>query len=158
MRIHSFIIAALFCSIQLYPTSAGELVVPSEPVVRGSIRSSLSYGQQCLSAQATEILPGARLEMRPCRNSVGQISIGMCSVSKLKFTIYASMLCDPGKINRSPTIRSVCGIVKGHNIRSGSQVATVRRRRNLALLAEVSPPTASVWIFLMAAMPMARSW
>jgi hypothetical protein len=73
MRIHSFIIAALFCSIQLYPTSAGELVVPSEPVVRGSIRSSLSYGQQCLSAPATEILPGARLEMRPCRNSVGQI-------------------------------------------------------------------------------------
>ena len=94
----------------------------------------------------------------PAETALVRFSIGMCSVSKLKFTIYASMLCDPGKIIRSPAIRSVCGIVKGHAIRSGSQVATVRRRRNLALLAEVSPPAASVWIFLMAAMPMARSW
>ncbi len=67
MRIHSFIIAALFCSIQLCPVSA------AEPVVKGSIRSSLSYGYKCLSVPETEIRPGALLEMRPCRNSADQI-------------------------------------------------------------------------------------
>jgi hypothetical protein len=74
MRIHFFIIAALYyCSIQLWPASAGELIVPSEPVVRGSIRSSLSYGHMCLSVPKTEIRPGAHLEMRPCQNSANQI-------------------------------------------------------------------------------------
>jgi hypothetical protein len=73
MRIHSFIIAALFCSIQLCPASAAEPVVPAEPVVRGSIRSSLSFGYKCLSVPETEIRPGARLEMRPCKNSADQI-------------------------------------------------------------------------------------
>jgi hypothetical protein len=73
MRHHSFIIAALFGFIQLCPAPAGDLIVPSEPAVRGSIRSSLSYGDKCLSVPNTEIRPGARLEMRACINSADQI-------------------------------------------------------------------------------------
>jgi hypothetical protein len=89
MRIHCVIIAALYCSIQLYPASAGELIIPSEPVVKGSIRSSLSYGDKCLSVPVTEILPGALLEMRPCRNSVDQIF----EWNVLSFEIKIHKLC-----------------------------------------------------------------
>ena len=71
MRRYAFIIAASLCA--LYPASAGEPLVPSEPVVRGVIRSDFAYGSQCLSVPATEFLPGVILEMRPCRNSVDQI-------------------------------------------------------------------------------------
>jgi hypothetical protein len=73
MRSHSFIIATMFCSIQLCPFAASQLLGPSEPVVRGSIRSDLSSGYKCLSVPATETLPGAHLEMRPCRNGADQI-------------------------------------------------------------------------------------
>ena len=73
MRIHALIFTALFYSIQLSPASAGELVVTSEPVVRGSIRSNLSFGHECLSVPVTELRQGARLEMRPCQNSADQI-------------------------------------------------------------------------------------
>jgi hypothetical protein len=73
MRIHSFIIAAFFSAIQLSPASAGELVVPAEPVVRGSTRNDISFEDKCLSVPATDIRPGALLEMRPCRNSTDQI-------------------------------------------------------------------------------------
>jgi hypothetical protein len=58
MHIHSFIIAVLFSAIQLCLALAGELIVPSEPVVRGSIRSGLSYGYECLSVPLTDIRPG----------------------------------------------------------------------------------------------------
>src|SRR5665647_2107576 len=73
MRIHLLIAAALSCFIQLYPASAGDIVVPSEPVVRGSIGSSLSYGDKCVTVPLTDILPGARLEMSPCRKTADQI-------------------------------------------------------------------------------------
>lgn len=73
LRVHSLLVAALYGAIQLAPASAGELIVPSEPVVRGSIRSALSYGYQCLSVPVAEWRPGAHLEMRPCRNSADQI-------------------------------------------------------------------------------------
>jgi hypothetical protein len=89
MRINFFIAAALLGFIQLWPASAGDLVVPSEPVVRGSIRSSLSYGDKCLSAPNTDIRPGARLEMRPCRNSADQIF----DWNVLSFEIKIHALC-----------------------------------------------------------------
>ena len=73
MRIHALIFATLFYSIQLSPASAGELVTTSEPVMRGSIRSNLSFGHECLSVPVTELRQGARLEMRPCQNSADQI-------------------------------------------------------------------------------------
>jgi hypothetical protein len=73
MRIQFSFLAALIGFIQLYPASAGDAVVPSEPVVRGSFASSLSYGDRCLSVPLTEIRAGARLEMRPCRDSADQI-------------------------------------------------------------------------------------
>jgi len=73
MRMHALIIAALLCGGLSCPASAGEPVVPSEPVVRGLIRSDFAYGSQCLSVPVTEHRPGAYLEMRPCRNSVDQI-------------------------------------------------------------------------------------
>ncbi len=73
MCVHSLLVAAMCGAIQLAPTSAGELIVPSEPVVRGSIRSELSYEDQCLSVPVAEWRPGALLEMRPCRNSADQI-------------------------------------------------------------------------------------
>ena len=73
MRIHLLIAAALSGFIQLYPASAGDIVVPSEPVVRGSIGSSLSYGDKCVTVPSTDILPGARLEMWPCRKTADQI-------------------------------------------------------------------------------------
>ena len=72
-RVRSLLIAALCGAIQLAPTSAGELIVPSEPVVRGSIRSALWYEDKCLSVPVAEWRPGAQLEMRPCRNSADQI-------------------------------------------------------------------------------------
>ena len=71
MRRHVFIIAALLCAG--YPASAGEPLVPSEPVVRGAIRGDFAYGSQCLTVPLTEYVPGVSLEMRPCRNSVDQI-------------------------------------------------------------------------------------
>ena len=71
MRSHAFIIAALLCAG--YPASAGEPLVPSEPVVRGAIRGDFAYGSQCLTVPLTEYVPGVTLEMRPCRNSVDQI-------------------------------------------------------------------------------------
>ena len=73
MRCHAFIIAALLCAGPLGPASAGEPLVPSEPVVRGVIRSDFAYGSQCLTVPLTEYVPGVSLEMRPCRNSVDQI-------------------------------------------------------------------------------------
>ena len=73
MRRHGFIVAALFGFIQLCPALAGGPVVPSEPVVRGSIRGSLPSGDRCLSVPTIDIRPGARLEMRSCRNSADQI-------------------------------------------------------------------------------------
>jgi hypothetical protein len=73
MRRHAFIIATLLCAAPLGPASAGEPLVPSEPVVRGVIRSDFAYGSQCLSVPVTEFRPGVALEMRPCRNSVDQI-------------------------------------------------------------------------------------
>ena len=72
MLVRSLLIAALYGAIQLCPAFAGELIVPSEPVVRGSIRSALAYGQ-CLSVPIAEWRPGAHLEMRPCQNSADQI-------------------------------------------------------------------------------------
>ena len=71
MRSHAFMIAALLCAG--YPASAGELLVPSEPVVRGVIRSDFAYGSQCLSVPVAEFLTGITLEMRPCQNSADQI-------------------------------------------------------------------------------------
>jgi hypothetical protein len=73
MRRHAFILAALLCAGPLGPASAGEPLLPSEPVVRGAIRGDFAYGSQCLSVPLTEFLPGATLEMRPCRYSVDQI-------------------------------------------------------------------------------------
>lgn len=73
MRRHAIMIAALLCAGPLGPTSAGEPLLPSAPVVRGVIRSDFAYGSQCLSVPVTEFRPGVYLEMRPCRNSVNQI-------------------------------------------------------------------------------------
>jgi len=73
MRIQTLIIAGLLCAAPLGPASAGEPLVPSEPVVRGVIRSDYAYGSQCLSVPVTEFRSGVALEMRPCRNSVAQI-------------------------------------------------------------------------------------
>ena len=88
MRISS-LIAALFCAVQLTPAVAEELIVPSEPVVRGSIRSSISYGDKCLTVPAIEIRPGARLEMRPCLNNTDQIF----DWDVLSFEIKIQKLC-----------------------------------------------------------------
>jgi hypothetical protein len=71
MRRYAFMIAAMLCAG--YSASAGEPLVPSEPVVRGSIRGDFAYGSQCLTVPLTEFLPGVSLEMRPCRNSADQI-------------------------------------------------------------------------------------
>jgi hypothetical protein len=73
MRVRFPVIAALVGFIQLYPASAGDQVVPSEPAVRGSIRSSLSFGDKCITVPDTDVRPGARLEMQLCRNSADQI-------------------------------------------------------------------------------------
>jgi hypothetical protein len=73
MRRHAFIIAALLCAGPLGPISAGQPLLPSEPVVRGMIRGDIAYGSQCLTVPVTEFLPGVSLEMRPCRNSADQI-------------------------------------------------------------------------------------
>lgn len=89
MRIPSLIIAALVCSSQLCPASAGELIVPSEPVVRGSIRNGSLYEYKCLSVPVTDIRPGAHLEMRPCRNSADQIF----EWNVLSFEIKIHKLC-----------------------------------------------------------------
>jgi hypothetical protein len=88
MRIHSLIIAALYGAIQLWPASAGELIAPSEPVVRGSIRSALAHGQ-CLSVSIAEWRPGAHLEVRPCQNSADQIF----DLNVLSFEIKIHELC-----------------------------------------------------------------
>jgi hypothetical protein len=89
MRIRSLVIGALFCSIQLIPAQAEELIAPSEPVVRGSIRSSISYGDKCLTVPTIEIRPGARLEMRPCLNNADQIF----DWNVLSFEIKIQKLC-----------------------------------------------------------------
>lgn len=73
MRRHAFIVAALLCAGPLGPTSAGQPLLPSEPVVRGAIRGDFAYGSQCLTVPLTEYLQGVSLEMRPCRNSADQI-------------------------------------------------------------------------------------
>ena len=73
MRRHAFMIAALLCAGSLGPTVAGETLVPSASVVRGSIRGDFAYGSQCLTVPLTEYLQGVSLEMRPCRNSADQI-------------------------------------------------------------------------------------
>ena len=89
MGIHAFIAAALFGFIQLYPASAGDVVIPSEPVVRGSIRSMLSYGDKCLTVPSTDVRPGARLEMRRCQDSLDQIF----DWNVLSFEIKIGKLC-----------------------------------------------------------------
>lgn len=89
MRIHSFVAAVLSCTIQLCAASARELIVPSEPVVRGTIRSSLSYGHKCLTVPEIEFPPGARLEMRPCKNTADQIF----EWNVLSFEIKIHKLC-----------------------------------------------------------------
>ena len=71
MRRYASIVAALLYAC--YSASAGEPLVPSEPVVRGAIRGDFAYGSQCLSVPVMEFLPGVTLEMRPCRNGVDQI-------------------------------------------------------------------------------------
>lgn len=73
MRVHLLLVAAMYSAIQLGSASTGELIAPSEPVVRGSIRSAISYEDQCLSVPVAEWRPGALLEMRPCQNSADQI-------------------------------------------------------------------------------------
>ncbi len=89
MRVQFLIAAALSGFIQLYPASAGDMVVPSEPVVRGSIGSSLSYGDKCVTVPLTDILPGARLEMWPCRKIADQIF----DWNVLSFEIRIHKLC-----------------------------------------------------------------
>lgn len=89
MRINFLFPAVLVGIIQLYPASGGDTVVPSEPVVRGTIGSSLSYGDKCLSVPLTDVRPGTRLEMRPCRNSVDQIF----DWNVLSFEIKIHKLC-----------------------------------------------------------------
>jgi hypothetical protein len=89
MRIQSFIAAALSGFIQLYPASADDIVAPSEPVVRGSIRSMLSYGDKCLSVPSTDVRPGARLEIRRCQDSLDQIF----DWNVLSFEIKIGKLC-----------------------------------------------------------------
>jgi len=73
MRIRSLIIAALFCVIQLHATSAGDLIVPSAPAMRGSIHSMLPDGDKCISVPDKEFPQGARLELQPCQNGKDQI-------------------------------------------------------------------------------------
>jgi hypothetical protein len=70
MRRYASIIAVLLYTCS---PSAGELLVASEPVMRGTIRGDFGYGSQCLSVPVVEFLPGTHLEMRPCQNSVDQI-------------------------------------------------------------------------------------
>jgi hypothetical protein len=88
MRIR-LLIAALSGFIQLYPASAGDIIVPSEPVVRGSIGSSLAYGDKCVTVPLTDVLPGIRLEMRPCRKTANQIF----DWNVLSFEIRIQKLC-----------------------------------------------------------------
>lgn len=88
MRVH-LLIAALSGFIQLHPASAGDIVAPSDPVVRGSIGSSVSYGDKCVTVPLTDILPGARLEMRPCRKTADQIF----DWNVLSFEIRIHKLC-----------------------------------------------------------------
>ena len=73
MRRQALIVATLLCLNPLGPALAGELLAPSEPVVRGAIRGDFAYGSQCLTVPVTEYPQGISLEMRPCRNSVDQI-------------------------------------------------------------------------------------
>lgn len=69
MFVRPFAFAALICLLAPLPAPAGE------PVVRGSLHTILMLGDSCITApQTTEryLLPGQRLELRPCRNSAEQ--------------------------------------------------------------------------------------
>jgi Ricin-type beta-trefoil lectin domain len=73
LRAASFAFVILIGAMHIPLVPAGELIVPSEAVVRGEIRAGPAQVDKCLSAPATEILAGAHLEIRRCRHSGDQI-------------------------------------------------------------------------------------
>ena len=97
MFIRRYIIAVLLGSLALGWASAGE------PVVRGTIRTILILGNNCLTAPAateTYLRPGTRLEMRPCRNAPEQIFDWNVVTFEIKF---GGLCVDAFRVSLGPT-------------------------------------------------------
>lgn len=69
MTLRPFLIAVLLAALHASLAAAGE------PVVKGSFHTVLILSRECISVPdtAVRLRPGTRLEMRPCKNSPGQI-------------------------------------------------------------------------------------
>ena len=89
MRMSVVILAAAVCALQADAALAGDPLGTSEPVVRGTIRSDALFDAKCLSVPATDIRPGARLQMRRCANGPDQIF----DWNVLSFEIKIDRLC-----------------------------------------------------------------
>jgi hypothetical protein len=81
MDIRPFAIAALLC---LIPSCFAKA---DEPVVRGSFRTILILGQNCLTVPQPEprLRPGTRLEMRACQDNPDQIFEWNVDTFEIKF-------------------------------------------------------------------------
>lgn len=96
MTFRPLLIAVLLAALHAGLATAGE------PVVKGSFHTVLILGRECISVPETDVdrRPGTRLEMRPCKNSPGQIFDWNVVTFEIKFH---DLCVDALRVGNSPS-------------------------------------------------------